>query len=94
MLPAVLDMKKAARCIVSTVFLLITFSILPVILGFLGRTYLVLTIPFTMVLATGNMWLALRPSKKLAWRMFKISSPYLFVLFFAMMLDQMPYFTI
>jgi protoheme IX farnesyltransferase len=94
MLPAVLDMKKAARCIVSTVFLLIAFSILPVILGFLGRTYFVITMPFTMVLATGNLWLAFRPSKKLAWRMFKISSPYLFILFFAMMIDQMPYFVL
>jgi protoheme IX farnesyltransferase len=91
MLPAVLDMKKAARCIVSTVFLLIVFSILPYALGFLGTTYFVISMPFTILVATGNMWLALRPSKKLAWRMFKISSPYLFVLFFAMMLDQMPY---
>jgi protoheme IX farnesyltransferase len=91
MLPAVLDMKKAARCIVSTVFLLIAFSILPIILGFLGRTYFVISMPFTMVLAAGNLWLAFRPSKKLAWKMFKISSPYLFILFFAMILDQMPY---
>jgi protoheme IX farnesyltransferase len=91
MLPAILDMKKAARCIVSTVFLLIIFSILPFALGFLGRTYFVISMPFTIVLAAGNVWLALRPSKRLAWRMFKISSPYLFILFFAMMLDQMPH---
>jgi protoheme IX farnesyltransferase len=91
MLPAVLDMKKAARCIVSTVFLLMVFSILPFALGFLGRTYFVISMPFTITLAAGNIWLALRPSKKLAWRMFKISSPYLFILFFAMMLDKMPY---
>jgi len=91
MLSAVLDMKKAARCIVSTVFLLIAFSILPFALGFLGETYLLVSMPFTLVLAVGNLWLALKPSKKLAWRMFKISSPYLFILFFAMMLDQMPH---
>jgi protoheme IX farnesyltransferase len=91
MLPAMLDMKKAARCIVSTVFLLIAFSLLPFALGFLGETYLLISMPFTVVLAAGNLWLALRPSKKLAWRMFKISSPYLFILFFAMMLDQLPH---
>jgi protoheme IX farnesyltransferase len=91
MLPAVLDMKKAARCMVSTVFLLIAFSLLPFALGFLGETYLLISMPFTAVLAAGNLWLAIRPSKKLAWRMFKISSPYLFILFFAMMLDQFPH---
>jgi protoheme IX farnesyltransferase len=90
MLPAVVDMKKAARCIVSTVFLLITFSVIPFVLGFLGTTYLLVTMPFTILLAVGNLRLAFKPSKKLAWRMFKISSPYLFILFFAMMIDQLP----
>jgi protoheme IX farnesyltransferase len=94
MLSSVLDAKKAARCIVSTVFLLIAFSILPYVLGFLGQTYLLISLPFTIMLVVGNVWLALRPSRKLAWRMFKISSPYLFILFFAMMIDQMPYFVL
>jgi protoheme IX farnesyltransferase len=94
MLSSVLDMKKAARCIVSTVFLLVAFSIFPFVLGFLGRTYLLISLPFTIMLTAGNVWLALRPSRKLAWRMFKISSPYLFILFFAMMIDQMPYFVL
>lgn len=91
MLPAVVDMKKAARCIVSTVFLLIGFSLIPFVLGFLGATYLLVTMPFTIILAVGNLRLAFKPSKKLAWRMFKLSSPYLFVLFLGMMIDQIIY---
>jgi heme O synthase-like polyprenyltransferase len=34
-----------------------------------------------------NFILALRPSRERSWLMFKISSPYLFVLFLAMALD-------
>nr|MDO8098431.1 heme o synthase [Candidatus Njordarchaeota archaeon] len=91
MLPALVDMKKAARCIVLTVILLVGVSITPYALGFLGTAYLLITIPFSVLLAAGNIRLALTPNRKLAWRMFKISSPYLLVLFFAMMIDRTPY---
>jgi len=94
MLPTTVDTNKATRCIISTVFLLIAFSIIPFALGFLGILYLIISMPLTIILAIGNIRLALNPSKKLAWRMFKISSPYLFILFLAMMIDQIPYLTL
>jgi protoheme IX farnesyltransferase len=40
-----------------------------------------------LALSAGNLYLALRPSRDGAWLMFKLSSPYLLLLFIGMLLD-------
>jgi protoheme IX farnesyltransferase len=89
MLPVVLEDEKAVRYIASTSFLLIAFSTLLFFLGSFGFVYLItvslLNVPMFML----NSWLLVRPSKKKAWTVFKFSSPYLAIVFLAMIVDAL-----
>ncbi|MFQ6102323.1 MAG: heme o synthase [Anaerolineae bacterium] len=87
MLPAVYSFKATVRCIVATVLLMFGCSIALYFVGGFGRLYLVAALVLGAAVAAGNLWLSFRPSRELAWRLFKLSSPYLFLLFTAMMLD-------
>ena len=87
MLPAVFELKKTLRCILATVLLMYLFSILLYFSGRFGHLYLVLALASGLLISLGNIYLVLRPSTRRAWTMFKLSSPYLFVLFAGMILD-------
>jgi len=87
MLPAVAELPTVTRSIALSILLLAGLSLLPVISGFAGIWYIVISLPVTAVVVAGNLWLAISPSKRLSWTMFKISSPYLFILFLALIMD-------
>lgn len=89
MLPAVTSEKMVTRTIVLTVLLLAGLSFAPFLWGFAGVWYLVISLPFTALVVAGNVWMALSPSKPLSWKMFKVSSPYLFILFLALIADTL-----
>lgn len=89
MLPVVTKLQTALRCIVSTVVLMIPFSLWIFFEGGFGLIYLAIAILFGTWTLYINMKLFLRPSTDLAYRAFKISSPYLFALFFAMMIESL-----
>jgi protoheme IX farnesyltransferase len=55
--------------------------------GGFGVIYLGVALVFGLVITVSNVVLAMNPSREKAWVMFKVSSPYLFVLFLAMALD-------
>ncbi len=87
MLPAVFDLKKTLRCILATVLLMYLFSILLYFFGPFGPLYLGIALVSGLLISLGNIYLVLRPSSQRAWKMFKLSSPYLFLLFVGMMWD-------
>ena len=87
MLPVATDLASALRCLASTVVLLYAVSLALYFLGHFGIVYLAVTAPLGLVLTIGNLYVALRPSKERAWLMFKLSSPYLLLLFAGMMMD-------
>jgi len=87
MLPAVFELRKTLRCILATVLLMYLFSILLYFFGQFGLIYLGVALVSGLFISLGNVYLALRPSRQRAWRMFKVSSPYLFILFAGMILD-------
>jgi len=87
MLPVVYDLKKALRCLASTVLLLYAASLALYITGAFGYIYLGMAALTGLALSAGNLYLALRPSRDGAWLMFKLSSPYLLLLFVGMLLD-------
>ena len=81
MLPVVLGERAAIRCVASTSILLVIFS---TALAFLMD----FTIVLTSILLIGNaailllsIWLLARPSGVVAWRLFKVTSPYLAAMF-------------
>lgn len=89
MLPVVIGLSKATRCLASTAVLLYAGSLaLCAVEGF-GWVYLAVAAPAGLALVLGNIHLARRPSRPAAWRLFKLSSPYLLLLFAAMVLDML-----
>lgn len=89
MLPVVTKLRTALRCIVSTIVLMIPFSLWIWFEGGFGWVYLAVAVAFGLWVFYINMKLFLYPSKDMAYKAFKVSSPYLFALFFAMIIDSL-----
>ena len=87
MLPAVVGEKKAAQYIAQNTFLLVPLSLVFVPLGFFGTLYLTIAASFGLGLLIVDLKLAFKPTKAQAWTAFKVSSPYLAIIFLAMVLD-------
>jgi len=87
MLPAVVSLERTTRCTMATVVLMYLLSAGLYFVGGFGPIYLVPALVFGLFVTVSNFVLALRPSREKSWLMFKVSSPYLFVLFLAMALD-------
>jgi len=87
MLPVVFEAKKALRCIVSTSILLVVFSMVLSLLDIFGLVYLVTASILGMVTLVLNLWLFVNPTIQNAWVVFKFSSPYLAIVFSAMIID-------
>lgn len=89
MLPVVVGVKAAIRCVASTSILLALFTIA---LPFLpGSPFHALTLISSAVLAVPllvmSAWLIRRPDETNAWRLFKYTAPYLAILFVLMAVD-------
>ena len=89
MLPVVTKLRTALRCIVSTVVLMIPFSLWIWVVGRFGWLYLAVAAVFGVWVLYINVQLFLHPDNEMAYKAFKVSSPYLFALFFAMIVDSL-----
>ena len=87
MLPVVVGTKTAIRCIASTVILMVAASFALYLYGGFGILYLSVSVITGTVVLGGYLYLLFRPTQKLAWTLFKISSPQLCLLFTAAVLD-------
>jgi protoheme IX farnesyltransferase len=88
MLPVVMEEKAALRCIVATVILMIPFSLAVYWEGGFGWMYAVSALVLGTVVLLLNVHLFIRPTRGNAYRAFKVSSPYLFLLFLSMVIDR------
>jgi protoheme IX farnesyltransferase len=88
MLPVVVSESVAVRCIASTSILMVAFSISIYFVGAFGAIYLTAAAILGALALAVNFWLVVKPSKERAWVGFKLSSPYLALIFLAMMLDK------
>ena len=88
MLPAVVGEKRAAQYIALNTFLLVPLSLIFVPLGLFGIAYLLVALVFGLWLLITDLRLAFNPTKALAWTAFKVSSPYLAIIFLAMIIDS------
>ena len=88
MLPVVTRLSTALRCIVSTIALMVPFSLWIFFEGGFGLIYLTVAVIFGIGVLYINFKLFVHPDDKTAYEAFKISSPYLFALFLAMMIDS------
>src|SRR5712692_11734355 len=87
MLPVVVGDKKAAQYIALNTFLLVPSSLIFVPLGTFGIIYLAIAGLLGLGMIIVDLKLAFNPTKAQAWTAFKFSSPYLAIVFLAMVLD-------
>ncbi len=93
MLPVVVSERTSVRVIAITSIIMIVYSLLPLFFAQLDLHFVYITgacILGGAVLAL-NVWLFREPSMARAWSVFKFSSPYLFFMFVAIMVDVLLY---
>ena len=95
MLTAVLSEKTSARVIAGTTLMMVLFSVVPFFLVIpetgepvMGEVYLYTAIASGALMVILCAWVVSKPTEKSSWVLFKFSSPYLAVLFIALMVDS------
>ena len=95
MLTAVLSEKTSARVIAGTTLMMVLFSVVPFFLvnpdtgeAVMGEVYLYTAIASGVLMVLLSAWVVAKPTEKSSWVLFKFSSPYLAVLFIALMVDS------
>ena len=90
MLPVVTDERTALRYMVVTGALLVPFSLLlPFTTRVAGTAYALVAVAASVPLLAMSVRLWLRPTRDGAWRLFKFSSPYLAVIFGALLVSAL-----
>ncbi|HEX4919667.1 MAG TPA: heme o synthase [Candidatus Bathyarchaeia archaeon] len=87
MLPVVVESTLALRLITVFSVIMVPVSLALYFEGYFGPIYGAVAIVGGLANLAGSLYVLYRPTKTNAWRMFKISSPYLFLLFTAMIID-------
>ncbi len=89
MLPVVVGKTRALRIITMLSMLFLPFSLAVYFFsnGGFGLAYFVVAALGGTANLVGSVYVLLKPTETNAWRMFKLSSPYLFILFLAMIID-------
>ena len=94
MLTAVQSEKTSARIIAGSTVVMVLFSIAPFFITtesgeeMVGAIYLWTAIASGALMMALSIWVIVKPMEKAAWTLFKFSSPYLAVLFIALMVDS------
>ena len=94
MLTAVESEKTSVRAIAVSTVVMVLFSIVPFFLvtdyggSFVGSVYLWTAVASGILMIALSAWVMAKPMEKASWTLFKFSSPYLAVLFIALMVDS------
>jgi len=94
MLTAVQSEKTSVRVIAGTTLMMVLFSVLPFFMTDSSGKHIFHEVYLYTAIATGaimvglSFWLLVKPSERASWTLFKFSSPYLAILFIALMVDS------
>ena len=94
MLTAVQSEKTSVRVIAGTTLMMVLFSVLPFFMTdsagkhLFHEVYLYTAIVSGGIMIVLSLWLLVKPSERASWTLFKFSSPYLAILFIALMVDS------
>ena len=94
MLTAVQSEKTSARAIAGSTVVMVLFSIAPFFITtesgeeMVGGVYLWTAIASGALMMALSIWVIVKPMENASWTLFKFSSPYLAVLFIALMVDS------
>lgn len=89
MLPVVVSEKTAVRVIAMASILMVALSLLLPLFSPLGIIYIYSASVLGMGMLVLSFWLFLRPIKEVSWIVFKASSPYLALVFLALIADTL-----
>lgn len=94
MLTAVQSERTSARAIAASTVVMVAFSIVPFFLAMedgtamVGPAYLWTAVASGALMIALSVWVIAKPMERASWTLFKFSSPYLAVLFIALMVDS------
>ncbi|MDE0265734.1 MAG: heme o synthase [Thaumarchaeota archaeon] len=94
MLTAVQSEGTSARAIAASTVAMVAFSIVPFFLAMedgtamVGPAYLWTAVASGVLMIALSVWVIAKPMERASWTLFKFSSPYLAVLFIALMVDS------
>lgn len=88
MLPVLVGDSAAAKYVLINTLVLVPFSIMLYFFG-LGLLYLIIASISGAMMLVYNFMLIKNPSKNVAWKAYKVSSPYLAIIFLALMFDAL-----
>ncbi|MFQ5925285.1 MAG: heme o synthase [Dehalococcoidia bacterium] len=86
-LPTIYGERIAAKWAASSSMALVPFSIIPYALGILGEAYLIISLSVGLIVLIPNIRLYFAPTAQKAWTVFKLSSPYLAIVYLAVAID-------
>ena len=89
MLPVVVKERTAVRIIAIASILMVVFSLVIPLYYPLGLIYFISAAILGVAMLVLNLWLFLKPTKEISWIVFKASSPYLGLIFTALILDAL-----
>ncbi len=89
MLPAIIHLDRAVTLIAGSVVLMVAESILLGFVGNFGILYFTVAVLGGLISLIGHAHLVVQPAEGNAWRMFKLSSLYLALLFAGMIVDTL-----
>ena len=86
-MPVVIGSAPALRLITIFSMIMVPFSLGLYFLGPFGPVYGAVALVSGLAILTGSLWVLYKPTETNAWRMFKVTSPYLSLLFAVMIVD-------
>ena len=93
MLPVLVGESVAAKYVLANTLVLVPYSIMLYFFG-LGLLYLIIASISGAMMLVYNFKLIKNPSKDIAWKAYKVSSPYLAIIFLALMFDALYFMTL
>lgn len=89
MLPTIISEKRTVQLIALMSGLLVLLSLVPVLFGWFDKVYLYTATILGGILLALALWLMLDPAEKRSWLLFKVSSPYLGLLFTSVLVESL-----
>ncbi len=86
-LPTVYGERIASKWAALSNMALIPLSIIPYLLGILSEAYLFISVIVGLIVLTANIKFYFAPTAQKAWTAFKLSSPYLAIVYIAVVID-------
>ncbi len=81
------DIRTASKWTALSNILILPIAVIPYLIGLMNEIYLIITLAAGLVILLSNIKLFRTPTARQAWTVFKVSSPYLAIVYLAAFID-------